>query len=36
MESEIERNTGVLSDDEVGEYRKALEIYKQIVQRAGQ
>lgn len=36
MESEIARNTGVLSDDEVGEYRKALEIYKEIAQRADQ
>ena len=34
MEQEIARNTGVLSDDEVAEYRKALEIYQEIAKRA--
>lgn len=34
MEQEIARNTGVLADDEVAEYRKALEIYRKIAERA--
>ncbi len=34
MEQEIARNTGVLADDEVAEYRKALSIYQEIAQRA--
>lgn len=34
MEQEIARNTGVLADDEVAEYRKALEIYQEIAKRA--
>ena len=34
MEQEIARNTGVLADDEVAEYRKALEIYQKIAERA--
>jgi len=34
MEQEIARNTGVLADDEVAEYQKALEIYEKIAQRA--
>ncbi len=34
MEQEIARNTGVLADDEVAEYRKALEIYQKISERA--
>ena len=33
LEQEITRNTGVLADDEVGEYRKALEIYHKISER---
>jgi len=34
MEQEITRNTGVLAEDEVAEYRKALEIYQEIAKRA--
>lgn len=34
MEQEIARNTGVLAEDEVAEYRKALEIYQEIAKRA--
>ena len=34
MEQEIARNTGVLAEDEVAEYRKALEIYQKIAERA--
>lgn len=34
MEQEIARNTGVLADAEVAEYRRALEIYRKIAQRA--
>lgn len=34
MKAEIARNTGVLADDEVAEYRKALEIYQEIAKRA--
>ena len=34
MEQEIARSTGVLSDDEVAEYRKALSIYQEIAKRA--
>ena len=34
MEQEIARHTGVLTDDEVAEYRKALEIYQEIAKRA--
>jgi len=34
MVQEIARNTGILADDEVAEYRKALEIYREIAQRA--
>lgn len=34
MEQEIARNTGVLADDEVAEYRKALELYQEIAKRA--
>ncbi len=34
MEQEIVRHTGVLADDEVAEYRKALEIYQKIAERA--
>lgn len=34
MEQEIARNTGVLSEDEVAEYRKALAIYQEIAKRA--
>ena len=34
MKQEIARNTGVLTEDEVAEYRKALEIYQKIAERA--
>lgn len=34
MKQEIARHTGVLADDEVAEYRKALEIYQKIAERA--
>ena len=34
MEQEIARHTGVLADDEVAEYRQALEIYREIAKRA--
>lgn len=34
MEQEIARHTGVLADDEVAEYRKALEVYQEIAKRA--
>ncbi len=34
MEQEIARHTGILADDEVSEYRKALEIYQKIAKRA--
>ena len=34
MEQEIARHTGVLADDEVAEYRKALGIYQEIAKRA--
>ena len=34
MEYEIVRNSGVLAEDEVAEYRKALEIYLEIAKRA--
>ncbi len=34
MEQEIARHTGVLADDEVAEYRKALAIYQEIAERA--
>ena len=34
IEKEIARNTGVLADDEVAEYRQALEIYREIDKRA--
>ncbi|MFM7161805.1 MAG: CehA/McbA family metallohydrolase [Planctomycetaceae bacterium] len=34
MEQEIARNTGVLADAEVAEYRRALEIYRDIARRA--
>ena len=34
MEQEIARNTGVLADAEVAEYRRALEIYRELARRA--
>ena len=34
MEQEIARHTGVLADGEVAEYRRALDIYREIAQRA--
>ena len=34
MHEEITRNTGVLADNEVAEYRKALEIYQKVAERA--
>ncbi len=34
MEQEIARHTGVLAEDEVAEYRQALEIYQKIAERA--
>lgn len=33
MEQEIQRNTGILSDDAVGEYRRAKSIYEAILER---
>ena len=34
MEEEVERNTGVLSDESVAEFREALQIYRDILKTA--